>query len=137
MRYVIHDKVTGEILRQGTVPDGSDWHLLQVRADHEAVLLPPKGVPVDDTRHAVDVASGTIVAKPALPAAAVTANAWASLRARRDRLLAAADHTQFLHVPMTPDLRARWADYMQALRDLPANTPDPASPVWPTAPQKD
>jgi hypothetical protein len=135
MRYVIHDKVTGEILRQGVVPDGSDWHLLQVRAEHEAVMLPPKGVPVDDGKHRVDVASGTIVARPAPADATVAAVAWGKLRRRRDALLRAADHTQFAHVPITPDRRARWADYMQALRDLPANTPDPAKPAWPQAPQ--
>ena len=27
-----------------------------------------------------------------------------------------------------------WRDYMQALRDLPANTEDPANPIWPTVP---
>ena len=26
-------------------------------------------------------------------------------------------------------------DYRQALRDLPANTPDPGNPIWPTAPE--
>ena len=28
-----------------------------------------------------------------------------------------------------------WKTYMQALRDLPSNTEDPANPVWPVAPQ--
>ena len=28
-----------------------------------------------------------------------------------------------------------WRDYMQALRDLPANTEDPENPVWPTPPE--
>jgi hypothetical protein len=137
MRYVIHNKTTGEILRQGVVPDGSDWHQLQVQAEHEAVLLPPKGVPVDDGKHQVDLASGTIVAKPAPSAQALADQATIALRRRRDALLAAADHTQFAHVPMAPDRRAAWADYMQALRDLPATTSDPANPVWPQPPQKD
>lgn len=34
----------------------------------------------------------------------------------------------------TPEARQAWLDYRQALRDLPANTEDPANPVWPTAP---
>lgn len=28
-----------------------------------------------------------------------------------------------------------WRDYMQALRDLPANTEDPENPVWPVPPE--
>ena len=30
--------------------------------------------------------------------------------------------------------QTEWLEYRQALRDLPANTEDPANPVWPTAP---
>ena len=28
-----------------------------------------------------------------------------------------------------------WKTYRQALRDLPANTKDPANPTWPTKPE--
>ena len=28
-----------------------------------------------------------------------------------------------------------WMDYRQALRDLPANTVDPANPIWPVKPE--
>jgi hypothetical protein len=62
-----------------------------------------------------------------------TADAWTALRAQRDALLAACDYTQ---LPDVPDgaTKAAWATYRQALRDLPANTPDPTIPYWPAAP---
>ena len=54
------------------------------------------------------------------------------VRAERDRLLAASDWTQ---VPDSPVDSAAWAEYRQALRDLPENTIDPENPVWPTPPE--
>jgi len=57
--------------------------------------------------------------------------AWETLRAERDRLLAASDWTVLGDSP-TPT--AAWKTYRQALRDLPANTADPFNPVWPTPP---
>ncbi len=54
------------------------------------------------------------------------------LRADRNERLAASDWTQFSDVVL--DNKAAWATYRQALRDLPANTADPANPTWPTKP---
>lgn len=59
-------------------------------------------------------------------------NAWHNLRAHRDYLLSACDWTQ---VPDAPVDRQAWAEYRQALRDLPANTVDPREPVWPFKPE--
>ena len=56
---------------------------------------------------------------------------WRELREERDRLLSASDWTQ---VPDAPVDRAAWAEYRQALRDLPDNTTDPRNPTWPTKP---
>jgi len=53
-----------------------------------------------------------------------------ALRIRRNRLLAATDWWANSDVTMTDEQRT----YRQALRDLPANTTDPANPVWPTKP---
>ena len=54
------------------------------------------------------------------------------LRKERDRLLFETDWTQNLDVPeSTP---TKWVSYRQALRDLPATTPDPTNPTWPTKP---
>lgn len=45
----------------------------------------------------------------------------AAQRGERDRRLAACDWTQLPDAPLTPEQRAAWADYRQALRDLPAH----------------
>jgi len=54
-----------------------------------------------------------------------------SLRWKRNQLLAETDWWVF---PDSPDATAEQLAYRQALRDLPANTTDPANPVWPTKP---
>lgn len=52
------------------------------------------------------------------------------LRERRNELLAETDYFANTDVTMSDAMRT----YRQALRDLPANTTDPANPVWPTKP---
>ncbi len=47
------------------------------------------------------------------------------LRGRRTMLLQQSDWTQFADSPLTDSKKAEWATYRQALRDLPANNPDP------------
>ena len=54
------------------------------------------------------------------------------IREKRNLLLAACDWTQAADAPV--DTKA-WAEYRQALRDLPATIEDPTQPVeWPTPP---
>ena len=52
------------------------------------------------------------------------------LRAKRNQLLSETDYLALADSTLTDEMR----DYRQALRDLPANTVDPANPVWPTKP---
>ena len=52
------------------------------------------------------------------------------LRQQRNRLIAETDYLALSDATMTDDMKT----YRQALRDLPANTTDPANPVWPTKP---
>ena len=64
---------------------------------------------------------------------------WDQLRVRRDQLLAETDWVTLKAIDLSNDglgiqLPQVWMDYRQALRDLPANTVDPANPVWPTKP---
>ena len=54
------------------------------------------------------------------------------LRSRRNQLLA---ETDYLGLPDLGGFSAKMTAYRQALRDLPANTTDPANPVWPTKPE--
>lgn len=53
------------------------------------------------------------------------------LRNERNILLMQSDWTQVEDAPVD---KAAWAEYRQALRDLPENTIDPENPVWPTPP---
>ena len=62
------------------------------------------------------------------------ARKWAQVRAERDRLLAACDWTQVADAPLTATEKEAWADYRQALRDIPQTQDDPDSIVWPERP---
>ena len=64
---------------------------------------------------------------------------WQQLRVERNRRLAETDWVTLQALDKSIDglgvqLPTLWMDYRQALRDLPANTVDPANPVWPTKP---
>lgn len=87
-------------------PDNLDWQ--------DSAIDPPK---YEDL---VDVANAAIVEKY-----------FNDLRNKRNVLLEESDWTQVDDVPVD---RAAWAEYRQALRDLPENTIDPRNPVWPTPP---
>jgi len=52
------------------------------------------------------------------------------LRTKRTELLAETDYLALADATLTDEMRS----YRQALRDLPANTVDPANPVWPVKP---
>jgi len=74
----------------------------------------------------------SIISTVAQREADALADAWSNLRAERDRRIAACDFTQ---LPDWPGDAAAWAEYRQALRDLPAQTDmDPDHPVWPESP---
>lgn len=61
--------------------------------------------------------------------------AIASMRARRDDLLRACDHSQMADYPISASQRQAWADYRQQLRDLPETITDPADIDWPIEPE--
>lgn len=60
---------------------------------------------------------------------------WKDLRTRRNQLIAETDWIITMHKEKGTNIPAAWKTYRQALRDLPANTEDPANPVWPTKPE--
>jgi hypothetical protein len=132
MKYVIHQAQTGRILRHGVCP-AEDAPLQAVPDGHALLTLPDAHPPIDDTLHRV--AAGAIVTRAAEPVGMVAA--CRSLRRSRDMRLAACDWTQLPDAPLSASQRAAWATYRQALRDLPAHSPDPAKPVWPQAPRKE
>ncbi len=59
---------------------------------------------------------------------------WDLLKGTREALLTASDWTQSPDSPLSDTKKQEWATYRQSLRDLPANTTDPANPTWPTKP---
>jgi len=87
--------------------------------DGQMQTIPPK----PDSFYNFDYTTGQWVAD--------NTAAMQALRRERNRRLAACDWTQ---VPDAPVDQAAWAVYRQQLRDLPENTQDPRSPVWPTPP---
>tara|TARA_Y100000592_G_scaffold92140_1_gene153402 strand:- start:26 stop:361 length:336 start_codon:yes stop_codon:yes gene_type:complete len=60
-----------------------------------------------------------------------TEKTWSDLREKRNSLIAETDYLALSDVTLSSEM----ATYRQALRDLPANTTDPANPVWPTKPE--
>jgi hypothetical protein len=71
--------------------------------------------------------------------AAIASTALADLRSKRNQLLTETDWVTLKAIDDSNDglgvqLPQVWMDYRQALRDLPANTVDPANPVWPVKP---
>ena len=67
-------------------------------------------------------------------AAAAPAKWTKLLRRERNKRLAESD---YLGLPDLGGFSAEMTAYRQALRDLPANTADPANPVWPVKPGGD
>ena len=57
---------------------------------------------------------------------------WDEVRTRRNALLAASDWTQLPDVPLVN--KEAWAQYRQALRDIPQKFHDPANVIWPVPP---
>ena len=57
-----------------------------------------------------------------------------TIRMLRNIKLSAYDWTQLPDAPLTDTERSAWADYRQALRDLPASVDDADNVVWPEVP---
>jgi|TARA_R100000084_G_C4617176_1_gene131225 hypothetical protein len=68
------------------------------------------------------------------PPTLTTDEEWANLRIIRTSLLSESDWTQLSDSQLSSTKKTEWATYRQTLRDLPANTSDPAKPTWPTKP---
>lgn len=83
------------------------------------------------------VVSGQLHAKPqSAKSAEAEAQAWRTLRAdRHERLSRQVDTINAVRWDgMTGQQRTAWKRYRQALLDMPENTTNPASPVWPEKP---
>ena len=84
----------------------------------------------NQTLWTIDASAKTVTRDTDVEAAAATALAWEQLRAERNQLLMDSDWRGMSDLTMSDS----WTSYRQALRDLPANTANPANPTWPNAP---
>lgn len=103
--------------------------------NHDAIRrVYPNVVNIDDSTGAFDGDGNQITIDQSLVNTAASAIQtelnWQNLRDERNKLLTATDYLALSDVTMSDEMRT----YRQALRDLPANTSDPANPVWPTKP---
>ena len=106
--------------------------------NHEAIYRAyPNTVHISDSAGAFDADGNKIeIDQTLVDAAAVEVAAefaLGNLRAKRNQLLAETDYLALSDSTLTDEMRT----YRQALRDLPANTTDPANPVWPVKPGGD
>ena len=84
---------------------------------------------------AVRADDGTItLQEDPLKVEAKTAQAWTALRTERNARLAASDWTQLQDAHLSAEKKSAWADYRQALRDLPDECTDPTQVDWPLDP---
>lgn len=60
---------------------------------------------------------------------------WEMIREKRDELIAKTDWTQIPDAPLSESKKAEFAEYRQALRDLPESTDNPDEIVWPVKPE--
>lgn len=118
----------------------SDGIIGRVKSDAAATAAANNASYVQDTFTSytldqLEVVNGSVVAKSQSDIdAANTSAAWLALRATRDDKLTSCDWTQAADSPLTDAKKTEWATYRQQLRDLPANTTDPANATWPTPP---
>jgi hypothetical protein len=75
----------------------------------------------------------TVTLKTGNDLAQATRDKWMIIRTDRTVLLANSDFTQVADAPITPEKRAEWATYRQALRDITTQT-DPFNITWPASP---
>ncbi|EII3125342.1 tail fiber assembly protein [Vibrio parahaemolyticus] len=59
---------------------------------------------------------------------------WAEIRKYRDHLISETDWTQMPDAPLSSAQKTEFANYRQALRDVPNNAGDPDDVEWPEKP---
>jgi len=103
--------------------------------NHEAIYRAYSNVvSINDSTGAFDVEGNQVTLdQSVVDAAAIEVaaeQALVRLRSKRNQLIAETDYLALSDATLTDEMKS----WRQALRDLPANTTDPANPVWPTKP---
>ena len=112
----------GEIIRTGNCPE-SDLHL-KVK-DGENIFI---GVADQITNKVID---GALVDIEVI----TLIDEMRLIRQDRNHLLTKSDWTQLPDAPLSEAQRQAWAEYRQALRDLPESNFDPNLIQWPQPPE--
>ena len=119
----------------------SDWYFSDspIVPVTPGIRLPvPEGLAWDLVKGAQDGEEVTLIADPT-KLEAKTQAAWTALRTQRNRLLQQSDWTQLQDSHLSAEKKSAWAEYRQALRDLPdtvtiTSPADLVSVEWPTSP---
>lgn len=106
-----------------------------INLNHQAIYKAyPNVVRISGSKGAFDADGNEVEIDPAVVepfvADAERESSMSFLRKVRNSRLVETDHYALVDATLTDEMRA----YRQALRDLPANTADPANPVWPVKP---
>jgi len=108
-------------------PWGGEWGNPQA-----FIHLPvPDGLARDTVVAVKDFEGNILLQEDPTKVQAKLAQAWADLRAQRNARLAACDWTQLPDAHLSQDKKDAWAEYRQALRDLPQKVTDPMNVTWP------
>ena len=107
-----------------------------INLNHQAIFKAyPNVVRISGSKGAFDADGNEVVIDAALVEPFIADAEWEQnmsfLRKVRNNRLIETDHYAFVDATLTDEMRA----YRQALRDLPANTADPANPVRPVKPE--
>ena len=141
INFVKYIQDTGEIRQWGDCEEDSP--MLEPTYT-EGNLLVLRGVGTH-AKHYVQLPELVIVEKPPQPSEYHVFNqetkqwvlsgvlAWESIRAKRDKLLAACDWTVMPDVSLSAAVKAAWLTYRQELRDV-TNQESPLGLVWPIPP---
>lgn len=60
---------------------------------------------------------------------------WTRVRSHRDFLIKETDWMLVADAPISAELKSKYTEYRQALRDLPQSTDNPDEIVWPVKPE--
>lgn len=129
MHRTLYNKTTGEIVGCANLSETQLSKVLSEQPEVDYINIYTTG----SKSIAVDV--NTKKLKKVTPP---SQNITGLIRQQRMGLLASTDWTQMPDSPLSPGLKQAWADYRQALRDLPdeqGNVNSITDVVWPTPPQ--
>jgi len=142
--YPLEDRVFVVYQAEGYEPLGGWVHVPETATSEEIAAAVEASAPLKKWRKGKNSAVTALlnqdragvaiesVPEPENPAAVESAEVLN--RRKRKFLLFSADWTQLVDAPLSDAQRAAWAEYRQALRDVPQQAGFPNQIVWPVAP---